>query len=65
MKFSKTTNLGFLNSLQLTTPILQYLRRLTLIGDINNETIDRSKVTCYIDNEQVDCDTWGGTLNDN
>ena len=20
------------------------------------------KITCFIDNEQVDCETWGGTL---
>ena len=23
---------------------------------------DDIKVTCYIDEEQVDCETWGGTL---
>ncbi len=23
---------------------------------------DDIKITCYIDEEQVDCETWGGTL---
>ena len=65
MKFSRITNLDFLNSLQLTTPISHLMKRLMLIGDIKPETIDSANIICTVDDVEVDCDTWGGTLNDN